>query len=122
MVIVLQGCDKRVISPNVRHGAAAETFKMNVKLAIKSELDSSVRAPTDSDLNYAAERLSEEEKLQIVTDAYRQAMEHPSFWEKTHPKDSMKDSEWEAYMQSTDEAKQKRAQQAAQNYLDLMRQ
>jgi hypothetical protein len=121
VLAALQGCDKRVISPNVRHGVSSETYASNIKLALLSELDPSVTAPTDADLNYASERLSENEKFDILVAAYREIMENPSFWDKTHPKDSVNESEWETYRQSSEEGKQERAEQAARNYLGLMR-
>jgi hypothetical protein len=120
VLAALQGCDKREVSPNVRRGNSKQTYAENVKLALMSQLDGST-PPTDADLNYASERLSENEKFDILVQAFREIFENPSFWDKTHPKDSVNESEWETYHQSSEEAKQERAEQAARNFLGLMR-
>jgi hypothetical protein len=117
---VQQGCDSRNISPSVR-GGIKESYTQNIKAALLSPLDPSIQAPSDDDLNYAAERLPEDVKLEIVTDSYILAMEYPAFWDKTHPDNSPDASEWEAYRDLSNELKKSRAEQAARNYLGLMR-
>jgi hypothetical protein len=116
-----QGCDQRNISPSVR-GNPKETYATNIKLALLSEIDPKLcEAPSVHDLNYAYEQLSEEVKLEILTNAFLEVMENPAFWDKTHPKDSAEESEWDRYMKSGAEMKGKRADEAARNYLGLMR-
>jgi|LauGreDrversion4_2_1035121.scaffolds.fasta_scaffold11373_2 hypothetical protein len=115
-----QGCDQREVSPSVR-GNVQASYAANIKEALLSGIDPAHSSPSDNDLNYAHERLPEEVKLEIVTDAYLEVMEYPAFWDKTHPKDSAEDSEWELYMKMSEEAKRKRAEEAAKNFLGLMR-
>ena len=120
VLTVQQGCDSRNISPSVR-GGIKESYTQNIKAALLSPIDPSFQAPSDDDLNYAAERLPEDVKLEIVTDSYILAMEYPAFWDKTHPDNSPDASEWEAYRDLSNELKKSRAEQAARNYLGLMR-
>ena len=120
MFIVQQGCDQRIISPGVR-GNPKESYATNIRLALLSEIDPAYKAPSVDDLNYAYEQLQENVKLEILTNAYLEVMENPAFWDKTHPNDSAEESEWEKYMKTDDEMKKKRAEEAARNYLGLMR-
>ena len=118
--IAQQGCDQRNISPGVR-GNPKESYATNIRLALLSEIDPAYKAPSVDDLNYAHEQLPEDVKLEILTNAYLEVMENPAFWDKTHPKDSAEESEWEKYMKSSDAMKKERAEEAARNYLGLMR-
>jgi hypothetical protein len=119
--VAQQGCDQRNISPSVR-GNPKETYATNIKLALMSEIDPTLyKAPSVHDLNYAYEQLSEEVKLEILTNVFLEVMENPAFWDKTHPKDSAEESEWDRHMKSDPDMKKKRAEEAARNYLGLMR-
>jgi len=120
LAIVLQGCDNREVSPNVRRDPRG-TYAENIRRALWSELDSSIIKPTDSDLNYASERLTDDEKFEIVTNEYLEVMNNPAFWDKTHPKDSATESEWQVFQNSSNAEKLLRAEQAARNYLGLMK-